>query len=280
MDFLQRCLLRDRELDGRGRVDALTGLWILAQNRSRRSSGLYGLSGTGRGDGRDGCGCIDNWRELEPGMGDGDLGAGKRLSDEVGHHEGRAGFDRWRGDEHADCGSLNSGSTRCGILRNDRALGSVGPGHFRGGTDFEIGTSNLDGGDAPVKSGEIGHCDSLRAQAFNNTHIPFAADESSGNGRLADNVARRNIYAVEMIVHFEIEADSGGPTGGFCRGKSLETRNRHFSSMDGEVHGGDGREEGQYRQHEQDEQESEGAEHFLRSVLDGVFDGGCFFEHL
>ena len=92
MDSFQRCLLRDREFDGLGRIDALTELRILAQNCARWSSGLHGLRGVGRSDGGDGRVCVYHGRELEAGMCDGDLSGRKRLSSEVAHNEGRVGL--------------------------------------------------------------------------------------------------------------------------------------------------------------------------------------------
>ena len=212
-------------------------------------------------------------------MGDGEGGNGEVLSDEIGHDEGWGGLVGRCGEEQADGGTRDAGGSGGGVLGDDSALRRVGPGELRGCADLERGAADLDGGGTLVESDEAGDGDLLRAEAFGEQDVPSAADHGLRHGGLAGDVAGGCIHAVEVIFDGEVESEIGGFGGGLGEGESFEAGDGDFGSVNGEVHGHDGREQGEAGQHEEDEQESEGAEHPLLSVLDGVGDFGGFLEH-
>src|SRR6185312_6072532 len=176
-------------------------------------------------------------------------------------------------------GTRDSGGSGRGVLRDDRAGRVIGPGHLGGGSEVKRGAAKLNGGSALVEADEVGHGDFLWAQTFSELHMPFAADDGSGGGRLRGDMSGGSIDAVEMIFNAEVQPQRGGFAGGLRDCESFETGDGDFGSVNREVHGDDGREQGEPGEHQQNQQESKGAEHSLLSVLDGVGDFGGFLQH-
>ena len=254
-------LLSDGELDRRRGIDTLAGLWALAEDAADWDNGLDWLIGSRRGWSRDGRGCLLERRERQSGVRDGRRGNGDRLSYKVGHDEGGSGWDGWASKQHAYAGARDSSGSRRGILSDDGAFGCIGPGDVGGRPDFEGSAANLNGGNALIETDEVGYGDALRAEAFGEAKMPFAADHASRRGRLAHDVPDGDVHAVDMAIHAEIETEVRGFAGGVSGGEPFEGGNRDFGPMDGEVHGDDGRQHRQNGEHEQHEQKLKCAEH-------------------
>ena len=129
---------------------------------------------------------------------------------------------------------------------------------MHGDADVETCAAKIELRNALLAAYGVRHIDLLRAQALRDAHAPFAAYYRSRLRRLREDVPGGHVARVIAVIHIKIQPHSGGLAARLFHGHSLERGHLHLSAVDGEVHGGDGRQQPYGRQQHQQRGHAEG----------------------